>query len=66
MIWAMQKGFFDDVAVEDVKTYQNKLQDYLTTRKEDLLNTVRDKKQFDETIEKELTTALEEFKKYNV
>lgn len=66
MIWAMQKGFFDDVAVDDVKTYQNKLQDYLTTRKEDLLNTVRDKKQFDETIEKELTAALEEFKKYNV
>ncbi len=66
MIWAMQKGFFDDVAVEDVKTYQNKLQDYLTTRKEDLLNKVRAKKQFDEEIEKELTTTIEEFKKFNV
>jgi len=66
MIWAMQKGFFDDVAVEEVKTYQNKMQDYLTTRKEELLNKVRAKKQFDEEIEKELTTALEEFKKFNV
>jgi len=66
MIWAMQKGFFDDVAVEEVKTYQNKMQDYLTTRKEELLNKVRAKKQFDEEIEKELTTALEEFKKFNL
>lgn len=66
MIWAMQKGFFDDVAVDDVKTYQNKMQDYLTTRKEDLLNKVRDKKQFDADLEKELTTTLEEFKKFNV
>jgi len=66
MIWAMQKGFFDDVAVEEVKTYQNKMQDYLTTRKEDLLSKVRAKKQFDEEIEKELTAALEEFKKFNV
>ncbi len=66
MIWAMQKGFFDDVAVDDVKVYQNKMQDYLTTRKEDLLNKVRDNKQFNEEIEKELTTTLEEFKKFNV
>ncbi|MEX1118825.1 MAG: F0F1 ATP synthase subunit alpha [Terrimicrobiaceae bacterium] len=66
MIWAMQKGFFDEVAVDDVKVYQDKMQDYLTTRKEDLLNKVRDKKMFDEEIEKELTAALEEFKKFNV
>jgi F-type H+-transporting ATPase subunit alpha len=65
LIWAMQKGYFDAVEVEKLKDYQNKMKDFLTTRKEDLLNKVLAKKQFDEEVEKELTAALDEFKKFN-
>ncbi len=32
-LWAMQNGYFDDVAVDKIKDCQAKLQEYLTTRK---------------------------------
>ncbi len=65
VIWAMQKGFFDDVEPSRVKEFQAKLQDFLTSRKEDLLTSLLAKKQFDEELEKSLGAALEEFKKFN-
>ena len=65
VIWAMQKGFFDDVEPSRVKEFQGKLQDFLTSRKEDLLKSLLAKKQFDEELEKSLGAALDEFKKFN-
>ena len=65
VIWAMQKGFFDDVEPSRVKEFQAKLQDFLTSRKEDLLTSLLAKKQFDEEFEKSLGAALDEFKKFN-
>src|SRR5579859_6351024 len=47
VIWAMQNGFIDDVPVDRVKEFQLKLQDWVQTRKEPLLRTIRDKKQID-------------------
>jgi F-type H+/Na+-transporting ATPase subunit alpha len=61
-LWAMQKGYFDPIPVERVKEFQLKLQEFLSTRKEGILNKILAKKQFDEEIEKELGTALDEFK----
>lgn len=62
ILWSMQKGYLDPIPVERVKEFQTKLQEYLTTRKEALLNKILAKKQIDEEIEKELTAALDEFK----
>jgi len=62
VIWAMQNGYLDSVPVDRVKEYQLKLQDWLQTRKEGLLTTIRDKKQLDKDIESQLKTALDEFK----
>src|SRR5437763_1607296 len=33
ILWTVQNGFMDDVAVDRIKDFQNKLTDYLTTRK---------------------------------
>jgi F-type H+-transporting ATPase subunit alpha len=55
--WAL-----DTVPVERVKEYQIKLQDWLETRKEVLLQSIRDKKQIDEDLETQLRSALDEFK----
>jgi len=65
ILWAMQKGFFDPIATDKVKATQDKLAEYLTTRKEAILAKIVAKKQFDEEIEKELGAALEEFKSFN-
>src|SRR5213083_73382 len=62
VMWAMQNGYIDPVPVERVKEFQTKLQDYLQTRKESLLASIRDKKQLDEELEAQLESALEEFK----
>jgi F-type H+/Na+-transporting ATPase subunit alpha len=62
ILWAMQKGYFDPIPVERVKEFQLKLQEFLSTRKEEILNKILAKKQFDEEIEKDLGTALDEFK----
>jgi len=62
VLWAMQNGYLDAVPVERVKEYQVKLQEYLATRKESLLRTIREKKEIDKGIEGDLAAALNEFK----
>src|SRR5712664_133111 len=62
VMWAMQNGYIDNVPVERVKEFQNKLQDYLQTRKASLLQTIREKKEVDKDLEAQLKAALDEFK----
>src|SRR4030088_535830 len=45
ILFAMQKGYFDDVPVDKIKDCRQKLQDYLQTRKEGLLSSIPEKKQ---------------------
>ena len=52
----------DDVPVERIKDFQMKLQDFFATRKDTLLNAIRDKKAVDDTITADLKSAVEEFK----
>ena len=62
VLWSMQNGYLDDVAVDKVKDFQNKLQDFLNTRKEALLTTIRDKGAIDDAITADLKAAIGEFK----
>ena len=62
IMWAMQNGYLDAIPVERVKEFQVKLQDYLQTRHEPLLHSVRDKKALDEELEGQLKAVLDEFK----
>ncbi len=61
-LWAMQNGYLDPVPVDRVKEFQTKLQDYLQTRKESLLASIRTKKAIDKDLEAELASALNDFK----
>src|SRR3954468_15227611 len=65
VLWAMQNGYLDSVPVEKVKQFQIKLQEYLRTRKESILNTILAKKAIDKDLETELAAALDEFKTSN-
>jgi len=58
----MQKGYFDAVTVDRVKDFQTQLVQFLNTRKEDVLAAILKKGAVDAEIEKDLGTALEEFK----
>ena len=65
VLWCMQKGFFDPIAVNKVKEAQNKLIEFLETRKAAVLDQISKKGKIDEEIEKDLGPALEEFKSFN-
>jgi F-type H+/Na+-transporting ATPase subunit alpha len=62
LLWAMQNDFLDDVAVPKIKDCQNRLADYLTTRKAELLSKLRKEKVISDELAAGLKAALTEFK----
>jgi len=60
-LYAMQKGYFDSVAVDRVKEFQAKLEDYLSTRKGELMDQLANEKTLD-NVEAGLKSALDDFK----
>ena len=62
VIWAVQNGYVDNIPVERVKEYQDKLTEFLTTRKDDLLRKIGHEKQLTPTLISELKAAADQFK----
>jgi len=62
VIWAAQNGYLDQVPVARVKEFQNKLTEYFTTRKSQLLAEIGREKALSEALKTELKAAAEEFK----
>ena len=60
-LYAMQKGYFDDVAVDRIRECQAQLEEFLTTRKESLLDTIANDQSLDNA-EENLKAALSDFK----
>ncbi len=63
IIFAMQRGYLDAIAVDRVKDFQTKLQEFLSTLKADILAGILEKKTIDKDLEAALIAALDEFKK---
>ncbi len=61
-LFAMQNGAFDDVAVEKIEDCQEKMEEFLATRKDSLMAKIRDEKAVTDEIKDELTTAIADFK----
>ena len=65
-LFAMQNGYFDDVAVADVKRFQAALGDFFNTRKGELLDKIRNEKpdlKKDKTMVDAVKQGVEDFKK---
>ncbi len=65
-LFAMQNGYFDDVAVADVKRFQAALGDFFNTRKGDLLDKIRNEKpdlKKDAAMVEAVKGGIEDFKK---
>ena len=62
VLWTAQNGHFDDVAVEKIKDCQNKLTEYLTTRKSALMSRIAKEKALSDALTTELKDAVAEFK----
>jgi F-type H+-transporting ATPase subunit alpha len=64
VLFAMQKGYFDDVPVDKVKECQSKMLEYFTTRKGDVLAAILDKLTIDKEVEEKLHGAIKDFKSF--
>ena len=62
MLWVAQNGFIDDVPVDKVKDFQNKLTEFLTTRRTELLGKIQKEKTLSDALTAELKAAATEFK----
>jgi F-type H+-transporting ATPase subunit alpha len=62
VLWSMQNGYFDDVEVKRIKECQEALEEFLSTRKADLLQLIADKKELTEEVVSGLETAIKDFK----
>jgi F-type H+/Na+-transporting ATPase subunit alpha len=63
VIWAVQNGFIDDVAVDRVKRFQAALTDHLTTFNSDLLETIGRETVLSPDLTARLQAATTEFKR---
>jgi F-type H+/Na+-transporting ATPase subunit alpha len=61
-LWAMQKGYYDNLDLKKVTAAAVSLREYLSTRKDALLTKIRTKAALDAEIEAELKTAVDEWK----
>jgi F-type H+/Na+-transporting ATPase subunit alpha len=65
-LFAMQNGYFDDVAVTDVKRFQAAMGEFFSTRKAELLDRIRNEKpdlKKDAAMVDAVKQAIEDFKK---
>src|SRR5262249_29600834 len=62
VIWVVQNGYVQDVPVERVKEFQNKLTEYLSTRKAALLQKIEKERALSAALATELKAVADEFK----
>jgi F-type H+-transporting ATPase subunit alpha len=62
VLWVVQNGYIDEVPVERTKEYQNKLAEFLTTRKADLLGKIVKEQKLSDELIAALKAAADEFK----
>lgn len=63
ILYAVNNGYLDDVSVEKVKEFQNKLYDYMEASGKDVMTTIAGSGQLEESTEEALKKHLENFKK---
>jgi F-type H+/Na+-transporting ATPase subunit alpha len=62
-LFAVNKGYFDDIEVKQVLSFENGLHGYLKTKQAALLSKIEETKQLDKDSEAALAAAIADFKK---
>ena len=62
VLWVVQNGYMDDVAVDRIKDFQAGLTDFLSTRKPELLKQIIKQGSLNEALTAELKAAADQFK----
>jgi F-type H+/Na+-transporting ATPase subunit alpha len=64
VLYAGTQGYFDEIAVPDVRAAQDELQKFMETRYGTILSMIKDKKTLDDAVKNELNAALKEFQQH--
>src|SRR5687767_3579433 len=64
VLYAGTQGYFDEIAVPDIRAAQDELQKFMETRFGNVLATIREKKTLDDALKNELNAALKEFQQH--
>ena len=64
VLYAGTQGFFDEIAVPDVRAAQDELEKFMSTRFGNLLTAIKEKKTLDDQIKNDLNAALKEFQQH--
>ena len=62
IIWTVTNGLADDIAVEDLKRFEEGLTTFIESAHPGVLNTMREKKAIDDDLKKSMREAIEDFK----
>jgi F-type H+-transporting ATPase subunit alpha len=62
IIWTVTNGMADDVAVEDLKRFEEELLKFAEESHPAVLNTLRDKRSIDDDLKAAMKEAVEDFK----
>jgi F-type H+-transporting ATPase subunit alpha len=62
ILFAMQKGYFDDVPIDKVRECKARLMEYFETRKDDVLKEIVNKRAIDKELDEKLHGAIKDFK----
>ena len=62
IIWAVTNGLADDVAVEDLKRFEEELTVFAKEAHPGMLNTLREKRSIDDDLKAAMKEAVEDFK----
>jgi F-type H+-transporting ATPase subunit alpha len=62
IIWAVTNGLADDIAVEDLKRFEEELSSFLENSHPAVMTTLREKKNIDDSLKASMKEAVEDFK----
>jgi F-type H+-transporting ATPase subunit alpha len=62
VLWAGTKGMIDDIALEDIKKFEQGLLAFVENAHPGLLDKIRERKKLDDELESELRSIVTEFK----
>lgn len=63
ILYAVINGHLDDIKVEEVRTFEKDLLEYITNQYSEIYKEIKEKKDLDESLEKQLADVITEFKK---
>lgn len=62
-LFAVEKGYLDDIALKDIVEFENNLQDFVSSSHSEVLNNVNAKCTYDKDVESLFHNIVKEFKK---